>query len=185
MSEFSRDMRIVLAAGAGFFLAAPAAQGLLAYLLPEPALLPESAPQALHKIRIMLGVLIMAAGFMFCLWANTELWLRGRGFAAVIGKVKLTQESTRLVTTGPYALCRNPMHTGIIVFLLGSTLCFNSFSALLVPAGMFVFALALALFADEPRLRRDFPQEYAQWAQRVPRFVPRLHQNSRSDCSRP
>ena len=69
------------------------------------------------------------------------------------------------------------MHLGIILYFLGFACYLNSLWALAVPLAMTVFAFSLAVFVDEPRLKRDFPEEYAAWASRVPRFLPNVRRS--------
>jgi len=79
----------------------------------------------------------------------------------------------RLVTTGPYAWCRNPMYLGHLVFLLGLALMFQSPLALLV----LVFSAAWfhrRVARDEDRLRELFGAGYEAYAARVKRWLPYL-----------
>ena len=79
----------------------------------------------------------------------------------------------RLVTTGPYALTRNPMYLGHLVFLAGLTLTTRSPLSLAVTS-------ALVPWFDE-RARQDhrrlvplFGPPYERYAARVPRWLPGL-----------
>ena len=119
------------------------------------------------------GAFTSAVGIFFTVWSNIELWKKGKGGPAVIGKIKLMQETKHLVTTGPYALCRNPMHLGLILFYLGLCCAVNSLYSLIIPLLFGIFAYCFAIFLDEPRLKRDFGDEYAVWSERVPRFWPK------------
>jgi protein-S-isoprenylcysteine O-methyltransferase Ste14 len=79
----------------------------------------------------------------------------------------------RLVTTGPYAWCRNPMYLGHLIFLLGLALTFRSELAL----GFLIFSAAwfhLRVQRDERRLRELFGAEYEAYAARVKRWIPFL-----------
>jgi Phospholipid methyltransferase len=79
----------------------------------------------------------------------------------------------RLVTTGPYAWCRNPMYLGHIVFLLGLTLTLQStFGALITAATAVWFRFRVR--RDETRLRERFGQPYQEYSARVKRWVPGL-----------
>lgn len=99
---------------------------------------------------------------------------KGHGGAVVLGNVKLTKQTDRLVTEGPYSLCRNPMHMGIVLFYLGLCCAINSLITLVIPCLFLIFAQIVAVYIDEPRLKRDFPEEYSQWVQKVPqRFWPK------------
>jgi protein-S-isoprenylcysteine O-methyltransferase Ste14 len=77
------------------------------------------------------------------------------------------------VERGAYRLIRHPIYTGVILATFGFAAATQSWSR---------FALALALAAmldakarnEEQRLAARFP-EYAAYAQRTKRFVPRLY----------
>lgn len=120
------------------------------------------------------GAVCSAVGLFFVIWSNYELVKKGHGGAVVLGKIKLSGETDSLVTEGPYSLCRNPMHMGIVLFYLGLCCAINSFITLAVPFLFLIFAQIVAVYIDEPRLKRDFPEEYSQWVQKVPqRFWPK------------
>lgn len=119
------------------------------------------------------GAVTSALGLFFTVWANIELKRKGKGGPAVFGKIKLMQETSALVTSGPYALCRNPMHLGVFLFYLGLCCSVNSLYSLIIPIMFGVFAYCFAVFLDEPRLRRDFGAEYEKWAAHTPRFLPK------------
>lgn len=79
----------------------------------------------------------------------------------------------RLVTTGVYALTRNPMYMGHLVFLTGLTLVTRSPVALAVTAGL-VHWFDERARADDRRLRAMFGGPYEEYAARVPRWLPGL-----------
>ena len=77
-----------------------------------------------------------------------------------------------LVTTGIYARVRHPLYASTLALALGWTLWWHSPFALLLTlalAGLLRFKAGF----EESCLRRQFP-DYAAYAQRVPRFFPRL-----------
>ena len=78
----------------------------------------------------------------------------------------------RLVTTGPYAWCRNPMYLGHLTFMTGAALVTRS------PLAIGALALAGPWFgrrvaADEARLTKAFGEPYTEYTKRVPRWLPR------------
>ncbi|MGH3438474.1 MAG: methyltransferase family protein [Sciscionella sp.] len=83
----------------------------------------------------------------------------------------------RIVRTGPYAVSRNPMYLGHLIFLAGLTLTIRS---------RLVGAITLALVPwfdahaarDELRLVRMFGEDYARYRDTVPRWLPRPHLRS-------
>ena len=96
---------------------------------------------------LYLAGLMSAVGLALAVWANYTLIVKGEGGAGNFGPVKLMTETRHLVRTGPYSICRNPMHLGVFFFN--------------------------AIVLDEPRLKRDFPEEWSVYKEEVPRFLPR------------
>ena len=84
------------------------------------------------------------------------------------------EERTDLVTTGPFALVRNPIFAAMLPTSLGLALLVPNVVAL---AGVVALFLALEIqvrLVEEPYLRRAHGQAYEDYAGRVGRFVPRL-----------
>jgi phospholipid methyltransferase len=79
----------------------------------------------------------------------------------------------RLVTSGPFAWCRNPMYLGHMIFLAGLSLTLHSELA----AAITVVTIAWFHFRvrrDERRLSERFGQPYLDYQARVRRWVPGL-----------
>lgn len=155
----------------GFFGIAPAFIYFLAQYFPYSI----SDSSACIKLLSAFGLLLMILGAAFCFLSNLALIKVGKGGAGVIGRIKLMKETEHLVTTGVYAFCRNPMHLGLILFYCGMAFVLNSVSALLIAFLTFIFAYVTALYCDEPRLKRDFKDEYTAYARKVGRFWPKIH----------
>lgn len=82
------------------------------------------------------------------------------------------EERTDLVTTGPFALVRNPIFAAMIPTAIGLTLLVPSWVAF---AGLAGLAAALELqvrVVEEPYLLRVHRDAYAAYAAAVGRFVP-------------
>ena len=82
------------------------------------------------------------------------------------------RERTELVTTGPFALVRNPIFAGIVAVQAGLTLLVPSAVALAGAALQVVSGQVQARFVEEPHLLRAHGEEYAAYARRTGRFVP-------------
>ncbi len=81
-------------------------------------------------------------------------------------------ERTALVTSGPFALVRNPIFSAVFPTALGIALLVPSWIAF---AGLAVLVLALELqvrIVEEPYLLEAHPGVYAAYAAHVGRFVP-------------
>lgn len=82
------------------------------------------------------------------------------------------EERTVLVTTGPFAVVRNPIFTATYATLLGLTLALPNPVAL---AGLAMALIGLQLqvrLVEEPYLQATHGAEYEQYASRVGRFLP-------------
>ncbi|MCE5240387.1 hypothetical protein LLH23_18125 [bacterium] len=121
-------------------------------------LLPLSSPYLLT--RIALG----AWGLGFLLLLSGRL---GLGASFRIGSAK---EQTGLKTEGLFRLSRNPMYLGVYATLLATVLYTVNPLVLLVA----VYAVAVhhqIILAEEAHLRTVFGDEYAQYCQRVGRYL--------------
>jgi protein-S-isoprenylcysteine O-methyltransferase Ste14 len=120
---------------------------------------------ALHSTAVEVAGIVMAlAGFAAAECAMAETW-----------RVSVdTAEPVRLVTTGPFALVRNPVYTGLIVTMLGITLMVANLVAIL---GWVTLVAGLELqvrLLEEPYLRGLHDTDFDNYAAYVGRFVPGL-----------
>ncbi len=120
-------------------------------------------------INIIIGVIIWIPGFFWSIWANIDLFSRGKG-----SPVPLKDSETRiLVITGPYKYCRNPMIFGYILIWVGFGFFFNSYT-LLLGFSLLVAAL-LILFVkiwEEKDLESRFGESYRDYKKKVSFLIP-------------
>ncbi len=112
----------------------------------------------------VVGALLAVAGATLAIAAKLRL---GRWFSANLG-VKPGHE---LVTSGPYAIVRHPMYTGLLAIVVGAALAWRSGGTLALAA-----ALALPFWlhtaVEEPMFVEHFGDAYRDYQRRVPRLVP-------------
>ncbi|MHA1113585.1 MAG: methyltransferase family protein, partial [Alphaproteobacteria bacterium] len=80
----------------------------------------------------------------------------------------------RFVLRGPYRHLRNPMITGVLIFLLAEAAFFRSWD---IAAWFAVFLAANAVYfplIEEKGLAARFGADYARYKANVPRWLPRL-----------
>jgi protein-S-isoprenylcysteine O-methyltransferase Ste14 len=111
-----------------------------------------------------LGALVTIAGLGFSVRARQHL---GRNWSAVV-TLKAGHE---LVTSGPYALVRHPIYTGLLLGFLGSAIARGHWSGLLATALFFLAALRKYRL-EERWMRERFGADYAAYQARVKAIVP-------------
>lgn len=87
---------------------------------------------------------------------------------------------SRLVQTGPFAVVRNPIMAAEMAIIWGEALYVACTGIIVYAAAMTVAAHLLVAYVEEPELRTRFGSEYADYAARVPRWVPRLWRRGRA-----
>jgi protein-S-isoprenylcysteine O-methyltransferase Ste14 len=76
-----------------------------------------------------------------------------------------------LVTTGLYRVCRNPIFSALLVFLLGYALLLPTLLSAALVIGSFVL-IRLQVVTEEQYLVKTYGDEYRAYARGVGRFVP-------------
>ena len=110
---------------------------------------------------------LFAFGLVLYLRSAWDFAVFGNGTPAPIDAPK------RLVTRGFYRYTRNPMYVASLTVVLGWATLFGA--AVLVAYAMVlfvVFSLFIRLY-EEPRLAREFGEEYAAYVSQVGRWLPR------------
>ena len=103
------------------------------------------------------------AGYMVFFWVLVT--------NSFVSRVVEVESNQTVISSGPYALVRHPMYTGVIIMYLASPVALGSFWALL-PATLIVPLLIARIYNEEHVLLRDLPgyKEYTQAV--VFRLVP-------------
>jgi len=77
----------------------------------------------------------------------------------------------RLVSSGFYAYCRNPMYLGHIIFLSGLALTLRSWLGMLITIAVAVW-FHLRVLSDEKKLLQVLGRPYAEYLTAVTRWIP-------------
>jgi protein-S-isoprenylcysteine O-methyltransferase Ste14 len=88
--------------------------------------------------------------------------------------VPKADQSTGLVTTGPYRLVRHPIYLGLAVLAMGEALAFGSWPAVAIVLSSIVPTLAWRARAEEKLLSRMFGERYAVYRERTRMIIPYL-----------
>lgn len=125
-------------------------------------------------IALVLAYIFIFVGVVFMLWSNVYMVRVGKGCPTDGFNVSLGERTKRLMTAGPYRYTRNPMLLGTFVFYLGVALLCNSYYAIFFPIIFISYMLWHIKKFEEPRLQKDFKEEYLHYKQRVPLLFPKL-----------
>jgi protein-S-isoprenylcysteine O-methyltransferase Ste14 len=110
------------------------------------------------------GAALTAAGLLFSIWARHEL---GRNWSGTV----TIKQGHELVTSGPYALVRHPIYTGLLLAFAGSALARGEWRGVLAVLLAF-WALWRKLGIEERWMREQFPDAYTAYAGRVAALLP-------------
>lgn len=106
-----------------------------------------------------LGILAIIAAVLGRFWAI--LYIGGRKNATVM-------------QDGPYSLCRHPLYAFSIIGVAGFGLALGSIVLAVTLGALGATVLWLTARREERFLRATFGPDYAEYAERVPRLLPRL-----------
>ena len=110
------------------------------------------------------GVALTALGCLFAIWARIQLGANWSGRATV-------KAGHELVVTGPYAVARHPIYSGLLLAGVGTAIAFGEARCLL---GLLLIFLGFTVkMSQEERLMREtFPDAYPAYRQRVKALIP-------------
>lgn len=78
----------------------------------------------------------------------------------------------QLATSGPYAYIRNPLYAGTLIVATGIVIASRDTWLALIFAAVFLLVYLPSIELEEQHLRGKF-SSYAEYAERVPRLIPR------------
>jgi protein-S-isoprenylcysteine O-methyltransferase Ste14 len=113
-----------------------------------------------------LGAAVTIAGLLFAVWARVHL---GRNWSSSV----TIKQDHELIATGPYAVVRHPIYTGILTGLLGTAIALSQVCGF-IAFFLFLLAFWLKLRMEEEWMRSQFGETYAAYAHRTAALVPYL-----------
>ena len=110
------------------------------------------------------GLALTLVGCLFAIWARLTLGGNWSGLATV-------KADHELIVSGPYALARHPIYTGLLLAATGTALAHGESRSIL---GIVLIALAFAIKIgqEEKLMLQTFPHAYPQYRQRVKALIP-------------
>jgi protein-S-isoprenylcysteine O-methyltransferase Ste14 len=112
------------------------------------------------------GVTLTAAGLLFAVWARLHIGMNWSGIVTI-------KQDHELITSGPYALVRHPIYTGILLALAGSALANGQWRGIVALVIAF-WALWRKLRLEERWMQEQFGEAYLAYSRRTPALIPFL-----------
>jgi protein-S-isoprenylcysteine O-methyltransferase Ste14 len=129
-----------------------------------------------HALSVF-SLILAALGLLLGLWTVWVQYRHARGTPVPIMATK------KLLTNGPYALCRNPMLLGTILYYAGVSTYISSFVAVLGTVLFSVLMTVFVKFVEEKEMSLRFGDEYLRYMRRTPFIIPRLFFSSKRSGS--
>ena len=85
----------------------------------------------------------------------------------------IAREGHALRTSGPYAVTRHPIYTGLLTMLIGTALL-EGLGIWIVALGVAVAAFEIKIHLEERLLLETLGEPYAQYRRTVPQLIPGL-----------
>ena len=103
-----------------------------------------------------LGAAVTIAGLVFAVWARELL---GKNWSRSV----TIKQGHELITTGPYAVVRHPIYTGILIGFIGMAIAISQVRGFIVFV-LFFMAFWIKLRMEEQWMRSQFGEAYTTYA---------------------
>ena len=111
---------------------------------------------------------LFAIGLVLYLRSAWDFAAFGKGTPASIDAPR------RLVVRGFYRYTRNPMYVAVLTVIAGWAVLFRAPVLLVYGIVFFIIFYLVVRFYEEPHLAREFGEDYAEYTERVGRWLPRI-----------
>jgi protein-S-isoprenylcysteine O-methyltransferase Ste14 len=138
---------------------------VLLLLFPHP--LPDWLGQpfmASGMMSYIVGLIVLAAGLAFSVWARVCL---GRNWSATV----TIKQDHELVRSGPYALVRHPIYSGLLFALLGTAIAIGEWRGL-VAFAVITAGFLVKIYAEERFMSETFGEQYTHYRREVASLIP-------------
>jgi protein-S-isoprenylcysteine O-methyltransferase Ste14 len=111
-----------------------------------------------------LGAALTVTGLLFSVWARNHI---GGNWSAIV----TIKQDHQLITSGPYALVRHPIYTGLLLAFIGSALARGEWRGVLAVLIAF-WAFWRKLRLEERWMQEKFGAAYSVYSSRVAALIP-------------
>ncbi len=112
----------------------------------------------------LIACICIINGFTIMMWA----WFQ---FKKAETAILPTAETSVLVTSGAYRVCRNPMYLGMLLMLVGAAFFMGAVEAFFAPTAFFILMDKVFIPYEEEKLQRGFGDRWARYRKRTRRWL--------------
>jgi protein-S-isoprenylcysteine O-methyltransferase Ste14 len=130
-------------------------------------------PDGLRWLFLVVGAVSYFTGLWFIVWGRIALG-KYHNVSSSMGAQLF--EGHKLITSGPFAIVRNPMYFGFLVMIIGGLLLYRTWTIVLIALCWPVFLKRARV--EEQVLEQAFGEEYLEYKHRVPWMFPQFGKTS-------
>jgi protein-S-isoprenylcysteine O-methyltransferase Ste14 len=112
----------------------------------------------------LVGIAVTLAGLGFAIWARLHLGINWSGQPMI-------RIDHKLVRSGPYNIVRNPIYTGILIAMAGTTIVVGEFWAMAVTV-ILLLAFLMKIRMEEKILQEEFGESFIQYKKEIKSLIP-------------
>ncbi len=162
-SQSQKLLFLVIGVPFFFFIFIPGLSLVISKGIESNFILPRILP---YPFNILAGAFLFASGLVLFLWTVIIFFRIGKGTPSPFIPTQ------KLVTSGPFAHSRNLMVMGVIVYVVGLGVIFNSPSFIGIGLVIPLSYLAYIKLVEEKELEARFGKNYVLYKKRVPFLIP-------------
>ena len=133
---------------------------IFAYILNDKFPITQIIPPPLNTIGTVLSLISIAIAI------RTISFLRAEQTST-----NASEDPNKFIKTGTFSITRNPIYLAYVLFSLGVSITFGSFSTFIVPIITFCILNFLIIPFEEKAISRTYGQEYEQYKKSVRRWI--------------
>jgi protein-S-isoprenylcysteine O-methyltransferase Ste14 len=111
-----------------------------------------------------IGLVMLATGLALAVWARRHL---GRNWSGIV----TVKQDHELIRSGPYALMRHPIYTGLLLAILGTAVAIGEWRSLIAFA-LITVGFVLKFKTEERFMSETFGERYARYRAEVRALIP-------------
>jgi protein-S-isoprenylcysteine O-methyltransferase Ste14 len=115
--------------------------------------------------QLIVSLLVFMIGFAAMIYCIYQIAVDGRGTLSPFDRTQ------KLVIKGLYRFSRNPMYVGVIGMLIGESIFFQGYLLWIYTLLVFILFNGFIFFIEEPRLKKDFGEDYLNYCRKVRRWI--------------